>query len=226
MGEESAVALEAAAAAEHRIGRLRRDSRGYPVPWFVAWIDGAPDFRIIRRRGIPDAVRLGLCWICGGVIGSRYQAFTIGPMGAINRISAEPPSHRECSIYAATHCPFLVKPAQRRRSGELPEDALEPAGMMIERNPGVALVWVTRRWSMVGDGAGGVLFDVGEPVETRWYAHGREATREEVLESIDSGLPLLRQAAEQDGPKAIDALERQRVLALRFLPAPSPFVPA
>jgi hypothetical protein len=27
------------------VGRLPVDHRGYPVPWFVAWIDGKPEFR-------------------------------------------------------------------------------------------------------------------------------------------------------------------------------------
>ena len=28
-----------------RIAALPVDERGYPVPWFVAWIDGKPEFR-------------------------------------------------------------------------------------------------------------------------------------------------------------------------------------
>lgn len=202
-----------------RILALPRDRAGHPVPWFVAWIAGEPDFRVVRASGIHDAIRYDRCWVCGDRLGTKWSAFTIGPMCALNRTTAEPPSHRECAIFSATHCPFLTTPAMGRRESRMPEEAIHPAGTMIRRNPGVALVWITRRWRLFPDGSGGVLIDVGDPVETMWFAHGREATRDEVLASIDSGLPILQDMAAAEGPKALEQLEAQRVRALELVPA-------
>ena len=205
------------AATPRRIAALPADRHGYPVPWFVATIDGTPDFRVIKPGAIRDALRFRLCWICGQPAGAN-AAFVIGPMCAVNRVSAEPPSHRDCAIYAATHCPFLTRPGMRRRDTALPDGHVDPAGVMIARNPGVALVWVTRRWQPFNTD-GGVLFDVGDPVETLWFAQGRPATRGEVEASIASGLPLLRAEAVQEGARAVVELDRQHRAALALVPA-------
>ena len=67
--------------------------------------------------------------------------------------------------------------------------------------------------------AGRRLFNVGEPKETLWFARTREATREEVLDSIDSGLPILAEMAEQDGPEASAELNIMHARALDYIPA-------
>jgi hypothetical protein len=200
-----------------RIARLPQDKHGRPVPWFVAWIDGQPDFRIAEANKIQDALNLGQCWVCGGILGG-WKAFVIGPMCAINRVSPEPPSHRDCAVYSATHCPFLTKPQMRRRETGVPEDAHDPAGTMIRRNPGVALIWVTRSFKPFGTPDGGVLFDVGDPEEVMWFAEGRDATRAEVEASIGSGMPLLRGEAEKESPAAVAELEAMHREALALLP--------
>lgn len=203
-----------------KIRALPRNDAGYPVPWFVATIDGQPDFRVIRPGGIATAYAERLCWICGQRRPrAAPDAFTIGPMCAVNRVSSEPPAHRECAIFAARACPFLANPKKRRRERGLPENAFEDvAGEAILRNPGCALVWLSKTWGPVSDGAGGTLFDVGRPVETLWFAEGREATRAEVLASIDSGLPALAEMAEEEGPEAVAALAAMHWRALELVP--------
>lgn len=200
-----------------RIARLPRNHAGYPVPWFVAWIGGQPDFRIIGDGKLGDAIRFKSCWLCGQPLGAN-AAFVLGPMCGITRTSPEPPSHRDCADYAARACPFLATPNMRRRENNIPEDAHEPDGIMIRRNPGACLVWVSRNWQRQH---GLALWHVGDPVETRWYAEGRTATRDEVLASIDSGLPLLRAEAEKDTrpAAALAELDRQHALALELVPA-------
>ena len=205
-----------------RIDRLPRNKAGYPVPWFVAFIGGQPDFRVIRARGIEEALARKICWTCGVAFQKREdRAFVIGPMCAVNRVSAEPPSHEDCAVYSATHCPFLTRPDMQRRERHMPEGAVSPAGEMIRRNPGVALVWVTgyRGWRTISDGNGGTLFDVGEPKRALWFAEGVPATREQVLASVDSGLPILREMAEDEGPSAVAELERLHERALAHVPA-------
>ena len=104
-----------------RIALLPRNKVGYPVPWFVATINGQPDFRVIRTDGIQIALKRGLCWVCGvPFLRQEDRAFTIGPMCAVNRVSAEPPSHRDCAVYSAMACPFLATPNMVRRDRHKP----------------------------------------------------------------------------------------------------------
>lgn len=210
----SAVAVDDAM--PPRIAKLPR-WRAYPVPWFVQWFDGKPDFRVADAVKQDDATRFGLCWVCGERTG-RNVAFVIGPMCAINRVSAEPPCHTDCAVYSAMRCPFLATPTMKRRERGLPADYVDPAGVMCPRNPGVALVWGTRAYSTFR-APGGYLYDIGEPTQVSWFAHGRPATRAEVLASIDSGLPVLREAADVDGAAAHRELDVQLAAAMRLLPA-------
>lgn len=191
--------------------------RGVPVPWFVAWIDGKPDFRVIEENKLAAAHKFKLCWICGKERG-RFGSFVIGPMCAITRTNSEPPSHLDCAVYAAINCPFLTKPGMRRREAGLPEGHAKAAGCPISRNPGVACVWTTREWSLFSDGRGGVLWRMGDPTETQWFAEGREATRAEVEESVRTGIPRLREMADLDGPKAHEELTRMAGVAERHYP--------
>lgn len=206
---------------------MPKDHRGYVVPFFVEWINGKPDFRVIDGRKMRRCVLENLCWLCGGPL-ARTVAYVIGPMCAINRVSSEPPSHVECGEYACRVCPFLTMPKALRREAGLPAEMLQPAGVGLSRNPGVTLLWTTRdrlRKIQVrpepGDRAirGGVLFFVGNPIEVRWFSQGREASRAEVLDSIESGLPSLREPAQAQGPEAVAALERMHAQAMELLPA-------
>jgi len=83
-----------------RMRLLPIESRGYPVPWFVEWVDGKPDFRVMDRRKWGLAVRFGNCWLCGDPVGVR-RTFVIGPMCGITRTTSEPANHHECASFAA-----------------------------------------------------------------------------------------------------------------------------
>jgi hypothetical protein len=203
-----------------RIARLPINDRGFPVPWFVQWIDGEPDFRVM------DAAKLQFCawnhnppcWICGEPLGV-HRVFAIGPMCAINRVISEPPSHRECAEFAVRACPFLVNPRTRRNAKDLPDDAQDPAGIHIDRNPGVTCLWETREYQTFHPRAGdpGFLFKLGKPTRADWYAHGRPASRDEVMMAIATGLPQLLEIARAEG--ALSELEALRREAVKLLPA-------
>lgn len=204
-----------------RMTRLPKDKIGRPVPWFAVWVDGVPDFRVADGRKLRDALKYGLCWVCGcPFAGGERRAFTVGPMCAVNRVSSEPPAHVDCAIWSAENCPFLNTPQMVRRERHVPSGAVNPAGIMIRRNPGVALVWVVRYrdWRVEREG-GGILVRFGDPVQALWFAQGREATRDEVLASVGSGLPLLREVAEKNGPDAVAELEQLHREALQHIPA-------
>ena len=201
-----------------RIRKLPIDERGYPVPKFVAWIDGKPDFRAAEPAWLSKTRRQRLCWQCGEPLG-RHLAFVIGPMCAINRVSSETPSHLDCAQFAVQACPFITQPRRPRNPHGLPEEHTKPAGVMIERNPGVTLIWVTRSYTAFRPPGGGTLFKLGEPEHVLWYARGQRATREEIMTSMDAGLPQLKAIAELEGPEAVAALNEEIARGFALLPA-------
>jgi len=201
------------------------DEAGRPVPKFVEWVDGKPDFRLMSGRFLRRCVMEHLCWVCGVKMG-RFSAFTAGPMCLVNLNSAEPPSHYECARYSALHCPFLINPNKVRREAHLPDGRVDPAGVMIRRNPGVTAVIVCTSWTAYRDGAG-VLFNIGTkrlggPADSidrvEFYRESRPATRAEILESIESGIPLLAETCDGD-PACLAYLDAQVEGAMKWLPA-------
>lgn len=204
-----------------RMTRRPVDERGFPVPFFVAMVDGKPDHRVADPSKFKRCVEGNVCWLCGDRLGV-FVAFVIGPMCAVTRVSAEPPSHRDCAEYAVRACPFLSRPHAKRREPEF--EHVEAAGGPIQRNPGVSLVWVTRGYRMRRAKAGnpGYLFDVGDPSSTSWWAEGRPATREQVERSTREGLPALRVHA--PGALELAQLESAAEQAQRYWPAEVPRV--
>lgn len=179
---------------------------------------GGYDFRVVDARKFKPAIEDKLCWICGQRLG-QYLAFTIGPMCAINRTISEPPSHRECAEWSIKACPFLTQREDERRETNLPDGIVPPAGCGLKRQPGAVLLWLTKSYRVMrAPGGSGILFQIGDPHETHWFREGRAATRAEVLESIESGYPLLREAAEREGERAVAQLEQQKLKALELLP--------
>ena len=196
--------------------------RGYPVPWFVDWVDGGPEFRAMDYDKFMLAVTNKLCWVCGEPLG-RFMVFVIGPMCGINRISAEPPCHADCAIWSARNCPFLSRPDFERRETEM-RGRLKPlptAGVMIARNPGVTMLWTTRDYKIIvinqSNAEPGYLFNIGEPTRVQWFREGRPATRDEVEDSTRTGLPLVMEPSCSQEEK--DHIEAARVAFLKYLPA-------
>jgi hypothetical protein len=200
-----------------RMQTLPIDERGYVVPWFVDWVDGKPEFRAMDRRKLLRAVKEKLCWVCGGRLG-RYMTFVAGPMCGINRTSSEPPSHLECAEWSARNCPFLSNPESIRRVDEHFGVSMDnSAGFAITRNPGVTMLWTCKDYSIFDDGRGRPLVQMGEPDHVEWYACGKPATREQVVASIDSGLPhLISLAMKQDG--ALKYLDECRIRFEKWIP--------
>jgi hypothetical protein len=196
-----------------QIRRLPVDPRGFPIPAFVGWLDGKRDFRIVTAETVAHHAKERLCWICGRGL-ARLSTFVIGPMCAINRVSSEPPSHLDCARFAAKACPFLSEPRAVRNDRGLPDEAHAVAGVMIERNPGVTLLWTCRNWHRNRKG----LFELGAPSATKWFCEGREATREEVTTSVRTGLPTLLAMAKAEGPEAVAQLAAMSWAALAHFP--------
>lgn len=165
------------------MARLPIDKRGYPVPWFAARLNGEPDFRLFDPSKLARASKERRCWVCGEPL-SAFNYFVISILDAVNRVSMEPPMHEDCAVFSAQACPFLTRAEMHRRTAGLPEDTYEVAGVVLDRNPGVILVWATRAYSVIPV-AKGLMFKIGEPVNCRWFTEGRNATRDDLRESIE-----------------------------------------
>ena len=187
---------------------------GYPIPWFVAEINGSrEDFRIADPGKVRQCIDRHLCWVCGQPCGV-HLAFVIGPMCTVNRLSADPFSHLECAEYSVKSCPFMLRPHMVRREDERTEAMEENVGgVMIKRNPGVMAIWVTKSYSAEVD-EHGCLFRLDAPEAITWWREGRPATRAEIEESINSGLPILREMCRtpDENKKLDEAIKRARTL--------------
>jgi hypothetical protein len=69
----------------------------------------------------------------------------------------------------------------------------------------------------------GLLFEICRAFRTQWYCGGRIATRVEVLESIETGLPILRAANHQERTEkkrevANRMLDQELAEAMKFVP--------
>ena len=206
------------------IGRLQVTSKGYPIPWFVDRVaplkDGDADFRIMDGKRLKLAIRDKRCWICGEPIRTKTSVFVAGPMCGINRTSAEPPNHASCAEWAAKACPFLTMPKRIRDERGLPPGAHSQAGVGIKRNPGVVMLWETAKYTTWRPPNGGILFDLGEPTlyGVEWLCEGREATRAEVMRSVETGLPSLLALAAEQGPEACFDLGQMTERFMAYLP--------
>lgn len=205
------------------IARLQVDGRGYPIPWFVdraaPLFNGNPDFRIMDGKRLKMAIRERRCWVCGERIMTKWAVFVAGPMCGINRTSAEPPCHSWCAEWTVRACPFLSVPKRLRDERDLPSGHSQ-AGVGIKRNPGVAMLWTSQSYKTWRPEGGGILFDLGEPTPygVEWFAAGRPATRAEVMESVETGLPLLLTQAARDGAEGCFELGRMTERFLAYLP--------
>jgi hypothetical protein len=197
-----------------RVVPLRRNRQGFPIPFFVADQSSPnPDFRVAGRPQFRAAVRAARCWVCGNPRRGGVAAFVIGPMCAVNRVSADPPSHPECAEYSVKVCPFLSRPQMRRRAAGIKHTVNSMAGIPILRNPGVSVIWVCRQWQLTKID-NGWIFDLGEPSTVSWWMQGRPAQRVEVLVAFESGMPLLRKQCENQQDRDDLAAAYQQAVAL------------
>jgi hypothetical protein len=124
----------------------------------------------------------------------------------------------------------MAQPMAKRTMG--PEEGLvKPGGVMIERNPGVSAIWVTKSFAIERDG-GQPLWRIGPAHKVSFWSRGRPAKRAEVEHSVVTGIPLLRKVAAQEGAAAMKALDRQigtfweMVDEVEFEPLPDIDLPA
>ena len=149
-----------------------------PVPFFVATINGIPDFRVVDHEKIGTCIARRLCWICGHALES-VLTFASGPIMTLTRVAPEPPCHFDCAEYAAVTWPYMLNPSAQRRPVGNPSFA----GNHDLQNPGVWALWTTtgaRPFAVPN----GVFFRLDDAVTVHWFTRGRRATEQEVRAAL------------------------------------------
>jgi hypothetical protein len=141
------------------------------VPYFVEWVGGVPDFRIISPAKWRICVARGRCWICGEPLG-RWKTFVMGPKSAAARLSSEPPSHSNCATFAMKACPFILLPSAKHRP--IPGEGVQVIPTVDPHNPGTYCMWTTDSFELVDAGKNGTLIRMGAARELKWYVKGIE----------------------------------------------------
>lgn len=203
-----------------RIAQLPVDERGYPVPWFVVWLKGKPEFRIADGEKVLIALRERRCWVCGDPIG-HDPTFVTGTMALINRCHGEAPCHPECAKFSALACPHLKNPNARRREAGLPEGT-ETSGYAVDRNPGVVVLWTcgSKRAAYRPFRTGkGFLYALPDPKSLEFLCEARAATRDEVFASLQGAYLALVPKATEGGRDDTEELMRLYRVAQSLLPA-------
>lgn len=200
-----------------QIAALPRNTAGYPIPFFAALVDGERTLLLADPAAWRACVDDHRCWICGRDRGWP-DAFILGPIGIVNRTTQEPPSCVQCAEYAVLVCPFLARPDMVRRKQGLPEHRFT-AGIAVERNLGVAAIWIATDWKPFHPRPGRqeMLLELGDPVSVSWWTQGRPATRGEAITGLHTGLQLLVRQCQNDGDRL--ALLHMLTMAALYLPS-------
>lgn len=98
---------------------------GLPVPYFIAWANGVPEFRVIDGAVVIKCVQKSLCGICGRRLG-EYAYVIGGPRSRESHFYSDPPMHKKCAEWATEVCPFL--------RGEITEYADRPVASISKVN--------------------------------------------------------------------------------------------
>lgn len=102
------------------LSHLKIDSRGYPIPYSVSWIDDKPEFRFLNQDRLDMILERKVCHICGKKLPTDFVYFMAGPWGLQNKISTDAPMHRLCAEFSLIACPHLyLQKAQRRENDPL-----------------------------------------------------------------------------------------------------------
>jgi hypothetical protein len=189
-----------------QIKALPIDSRGYPIPFFVAYPDGNPDHRIADGRKNVECARRRLCYVCGQPHQAGQYAFINGPVAFSNRYSSEPPNHLACALFALRFCPHLNNEKSQRRDAGKPVEARERLGMIDEKCPIVGL-WVSQGYKIALNPLepGFYVYRLG-PGKVQWWRNG-----EPVHFSV--GQQLAREWVTKHARERVDEEDRPRVLA-------------
>lgn len=133
------------------LAHLKRDKRGYPIPFFVTYKNGEPQFQIVSVEKVITCVDKKICPICGKKLYKDGSYVVSGPMGLHNRITSDAPMHRVCAEFSIKACPHLYyEKAKRRAINEETAATLLPNDHMAQEKPDeLFLAKVSNKFSLM-----------------------------------------------------------------------------
>lgn len=137
------------------LAHLKIDSRGYPIPYFVSYINGKPEFRFLDGARLDMILERKVCHICGKKLPTDFFYFIAGPFGLLNKISTDAPMHRLCAEFSIFACPHLYRQkAERRDNDPLAQSLVEerakhdpgkPDTLFLVKADKIKITWIDRR---------------------------------------------------------------------------------
>lgn len=173
---------------------------GFYVPYFVTWykdrrqvhesVAGAePSFPTIDKTREALCRRRRYCWICGRQMGT-FKCFVMGPLAALQRISSEPPSHRECAVYAVQVCPFMIGGYDMVDAPDTINDDQQVFEEMSTKNEQLNVIWVCHDYTLqpADPSRGLFIYQMGQPSDVLLYHRGRPATLAQAVERVTNAI--------------------------------------
>ena len=154
------------------ISRLKREERGYPIPFFASiGPDGKADLRIASASKPYICHKEKVCWVCGGSLAAQ-SSFIGGPSSAEHGTYSDGPMHRQCAEYALQVCPYLVIPNANRNQHNLPPTRPVPSNVtMAKPDCFVQYVAVTGDWEFNAQHS---IYVLGKPKARIKWEHGNK----------------------------------------------------
>jgi len=97
---------------------LKVDERGYPIPFFVPYHEGKPNFRFTDMAKIIECVEHNKCGVCGKKLYKDYSYIITGKVGMGNRVSSDAAMHRACAEFALISCPHMYYEKAERKENK------------------------------------------------------------------------------------------------------------
>ena len=139
------------------LSHLKTDKRGYPIPYFVSWVNGEPEFRFIDAARIKMIIDKKVCHICGLKLNKDYNYVISGPIGYSNRVSSDACMHRVCAEFSLRACPHLyMQKAERREGDDLAKKVIEHSTnapfAVADKPTEFRLIRVSKWWAIEENG--------------------------------------------------------------------------
>lgn len=126
------------------MAHLPVDGRGYPIPYFVPFVNGKPDFRYQDPKKRSACLLYKKCAICGNRLFAADFWFICGPQGLKNEVHSDAPMHEACAEFSINVCPHLLFHKAERRSVDLDNN---PA-LVRDKPENIFLVKADKVWTI------------------------------------------------------------------------------
>jgi hypothetical protein len=128
------------------LAHLKIDERGYVIPFFVAFVDNKPDFRLLSTTKQDLCIDKKLCAICGKKLLDKIYFFLSGPHGLNNRISSDPAMHKVCAEYSLVACPHMYLQKAQRRDVDIEKSVLSETLLTLDKPTELFLIRADKYW--------------------------------------------------------------------------------